>query len=93
MLYAYNVRLNFNRALNHEDDAADVPASHDAFTHEVEAENAVCALRSAIEGVYHQHFRVGRRHLALDALKASLTFAEINQLGAVEPPEASAAAN
>lgn len=88
MLYAYNVRLNFSRPLNHEDDAADVPAAHDAFTHEVEAENAVCALRTAIEGVYHQHFRVGRRHLSIDALKASLTFAEINQLGEATPPPA-----
>ena len=77
---AYRVQLNFNRALNHEDDAGNVPASHDAFDHEVEAENAVEALEVAIKGVHHQHFRVGRRHLSLCTLKRSISYATVNLL-------------
>jgi hypothetical protein len=80
MIHAYSVRLSFDRALNHEDDAAGTPATSDAFTHEVEAENAVCALAAAVEGVHHQYHRVGRRFLSVDALKANLTLAEVNRL-------------
>jgi hypothetical protein len=80
MIHAYSVRVVFDRALNHEDDAAGTPATSDAFTHEVEAENAVCALAAAVEGVHHQYHRVGRRFLSIDALKANLTLAEVNRL-------------
>lgn len=85
MFYAYRVQLNLNRPLNHEDDAADVPASHDAFDHEVEAPDAVKALDVAIEGVYHQHFRVGRRHLTVCELKKNVTFANVNLLEETPP--------
>lgn len=82
---AYRVQLNLNRPLNHEDDEATVPASHDAFDHEVEAASAVEALKVAIAGVYHQHFRVGRRHLTVCELEKNVSFANVNLL---EEPQA-----
>lgn len=77
---AYRVQLSFNRALNHEDDGAGVPATADSFDHEVEAENAVKALKAAIEGVYHQYHRVGRRHLTCEDLEKAVTLANVNLL-------------